>query len=75
VPTVRWIKLSTAATALLLSLTAPPLAVWIRARFFRVVGDCRMRSVREGGGGALEEDEDGDGEFGLGVGEVVEGVE
>jgi hypothetical protein len=73
VPTVRLIKLSTAAAALLLSLTAPPLTSWMRARCFWVVGDCRMRSVRDGGG-ALE-DEDEDEVFGLGVGAAVDGVE
>jgi hypothetical protein len=55
VPAARWISRSTAAAALLLSFTAPPLTVWMRVRCFRVVGDCRRRSVRdEGGGEALE---------------------
>jgi NhaP-type Na+/H+ and K+/H+ antiporter len=36
------------APALLLSLTAPPLTVWMLVRCFRVDGDCRRRSVREG---------------------------
>jgi len=49
-PTVRWIKLSTAAAALPLSFAAPPLTAWIRVRFFRVVGDCRSRRVLEGRG-------------------------
>ena len=46
--TTRWIRRSTVATALLLSFTAPPLTVWMLVRCFRVVGDCRRRSVREG---------------------------
>jgi hypothetical protein len=50
-PMARWIKLSTVATALPLSFEAVPLTAWIRVRFFRVVGDSRRRSVREGGGG------------------------
>lgn len=48
-PMARWIKLSTVAAALLLSFAALPLMAWIWVRFFRVVGDCRMRSVREAG--------------------------
>ena len=32
----------------MLSFTATPLTVWMRIRCFRVVGDCRRRSVREG---------------------------
>ena len=55
-PTARSIKLSTVAAALLLSFAALPLTAWIWVRFFRVVGDCRTRSVREGcagGGGGL----------------------
>jgi hypothetical protein len=51
VPTARWISRSTVAAALLLSFTAPPLTVWMRVRCFRVVGDCRRRSVRDEGGG------------------------
>ena len=47
-PTTRWIRRSTVATALVLSFTAPPLTVWMLVRCFRVVGDCRRRSVREG---------------------------
>ena len=52
-PMARWIKLSTADAALLLSFAALPLTAWIWVRFFRVVGDCRRRRVREGcaGGG------------------------
>ena len=45
---MRWMRRSTAATALLLSFTVPPLTVWMRVRCFRVVEDCRGRSVREG---------------------------
>lgn len=76
-PTTRWIKLSTVVAALLLSFTAPPLTVWMRSRCFRVVGDCRMRSAREGGGSVFEEE---DGVFGLGeaaelLGVLVDGVE
>lgn len=33
---------------MLLSFTAPPLTVWMVVRCFRVVGDCKRRSVREG---------------------------
>ena len=60
----------------MLSFTAPPLTVWMRSRCFRVVGDCRMRSAREGGGSVFEED----GVFGLGeaaalLGVLVDGVE
>jgi len=51
VPPARTISLSTAAAALLLSFTALPLTAWTRLRCFRVVGDCRRRSVRDGGGG------------------------
>jgi hypothetical protein len=74
---VRWIRLSTVAAALLLSFTALPLTVGIRSRCLRVVGDCRMRSARDGGGSVLE---DGDGVFGLGepamlLGTLVDGVE
>lgn len=58
-PMARSIKPSTAAVALLLSLTALPLTVWMRSRCLRVVGDCRMRSVRDGGAGGGGEDEDG----------------
>lgn len=47
-PTTRWIRRSTVVTALVLSFTAPPLTVWMLVRCFRVVGDCRRRSVREG---------------------------
>jgi hypothetical protein len=52
-PMARWIKPSTVVAALLLSFAALPLTAWIWVRFFRVVGDCRRRSVREGcaGGG------------------------
>lgn len=46
--TTRWMRRSTVATALLLSFTAPPLTVWMVVRCFRVVGDCKRRSVREG---------------------------
>lgn len=46
--TTRWIRRSTVATALVLSFTAPPLTVRMVVRCFRVVGDCRRRSVREG---------------------------
>jgi len=46
--TTRWIRRSMVATALVLSFTAPPLTVWMLVRCFRVVGDCRRRSVREG---------------------------
>ena len=55
-PMARWIKLSTVAAALLLSFAALPLTAWIWVRFFRVVGDCKRRSVREGcaGGGGGE---------------------
>jgi len=53
-PMARWIKLSTVVAALLLSFAALPLTAWICVRLFRVVGDCRRRSVREGcaGGGS-----------------------
>lgn len=50
-PAAPWIMRSTMAEALLLSCTAPPLTAWMRVRCFRVDGDCRRRSVREGGGG------------------------
>jgi hypothetical protein len=63
---------STAAWALLLSFTARPLTVWMRARFFRVVGDCRRRSVREGGGGGVER-RDGSG-FALEVEDAEDGA-
>jgi hypothetical protein len=49
-PIARWIKPSTVAAALLLSFAALPLTAWIWVRLFRVVGDCRRRRVREGGG-------------------------
>ena len=54
-PMARWIKPSTVVAALLLSFAALPLTAWICVRFFRVVGDCRRRSVREGcaGGGSI----------------------
>ena len=68
----RSIMRSMAAWALLLSFTALPLTVWMRARCFRVVGDCRTRSVREGGGGGGVERRDGPG-LGLEVAEA-EGV-
>jgi hypothetical protein len=44
----RWMRRSTVVMALLLSFTALPLTAWICVRCFRVVGDCRTRSVREG---------------------------
>ena len=50
-PMARWIRLSTVVAALLLSFAALPLTAWIWVRLFRVVGDCRRRSVREGGAG------------------------
>jgi hypothetical protein len=50
-PMARWISFSTVVAALLLSFAALPLTAWIWVRLFRVVGDCRRRSVREGGGG------------------------
>ena len=86
-PTARWIKLSTVAAALPLSFAALPLTAWIWVRFFRVVGDCKRRRVREGcvGGGVLTrlwlwevEDEDGvvgRGDVALLLGTGVDGVE
>jgi hypothetical protein len=54
--TARWISRSTVMATLLLSFTALPLTVWMRVRCSRVVGDCKRRRVRDGGGGgeALE---------------------
>lgn len=72
VPTC-WISLSTAAAALLLSFTAPPLTAWTRVRCFRVVWDCRRRSVRDGSG--VLEPEPGLGlELELGFGVDVDGA-
>jgi len=50
-PPARWIMRSMVAEALLLSFTAPPLTAWMRVRCFRVSGDCRRRSARDGGCG------------------------
>ena len=46
--TTRWMRRSTVATALLLGYTAPPLTVWMVVKCFRVIGDCRRRSMCEG---------------------------